>query len=151
MASSPKLYPIIQSNGRRTRGFWCTISCPWASSVLVARKVCGMLEYIRKSNASRAREVILLLCSALVRHIWSTVSSSGLHSQCNRDRELLEHIQQRATKLFNSLEHLLQGKGAGPVQPQEKKTQRGLHQCLSLSAGRASRGWRQALLRGAKQ
>jgi len=36
---------------------------------------------IRKGIAKRSKEVILHLCSALVRHIWSAQSRSGLASK----------------------------------------------------------------------
>jgi len=43
-----------------------------------------ILGCFRKSTASRLRDMILLLCSALLRHIWSAVSSSRLPSTTER-------------------------------------------------------------------
>lgn len=49
--------------------------------------------------------MILPLCSALARHIWSAGSSVGVPSTGERD--ILERLQSRTTKMFEKLEHLL--------------------------------------------
>ena len=80
-----------------------------------------ILGCINRSMASRAREAILPLCSALVWphleyciHMWSP--------QYRRDMELLECIQRKATKMTQRMEHLSKDRlRAGAVQPGGEK------------------------------
>jgi len=88
---------------------------------LAAQKASCILGCIKRGMANRLREVILPFCPVLVRHhlkycvqMWSP--------HYGRDVELLGHVQWKATKMIQGMEHLpCEGKprDLGAVQPRE--------------------------------
>jgi len=73
--------------------------------VLAAQKDNHILGCIKRRVASRSKEVILPLCSPLVRpHLESCVQLWSCQHRKNTD--LLEHVQRRATKMIRGMEIL---------------------------------------------
>jgi len=72
---------------------------------LTAQKDNCVLGCIKRSVASRSREVILPLYSALMRpHLESCIQLSS--PQHTTDMDLLEQVKRRATKMIRGMEHL---------------------------------------------
>ena len=72
---------------------------------LAAQKANSILSCIKRSIAGRSKEVILPLYSALVRPCLEYCIQMG-SPQYRTDMDLLEHIQKRATKMTQGMEHL---------------------------------------------
>ena len=109
----------------------------------VAKKTNGVLGCIAQIVASRAREVILPLWSALGRpHVEHCVPFWG--PQFKNDRELLERVQGRGAKMMKGLEHPLdEGRLTDLGLFSLEKTERRSYSLLLTDACEFLKGWNQ--------
>ena len=116
----------------------------------MANKGNGIMGYIKKSIASRLREVIFTLHSAPVRpHLEYCVQFWAL--QFKKNRELLDRIQQRATVMMRSLEHPSYEERLRDLELFSlEKSGRGSYMSLQISKGLESRRCGQDLFCGAQ-
>ena len=77
---------------------------------LGAKKANGILGCIKRSAASRSREVILSP-STMPGEASPGILCPVLDSPIQKNRDLLERVQQRATKMIKGQEHLPMRKG----------------------------------------
>ncbi|TRZ13653.1 hypothetical protein HGM15179_013469 [Zosterops borbonicus] len=73
--------------------------------VLAAQKANCILGYIKRSAASKLREVIIPLCSILVRP-YLEYYFQILDPEHKKNMDQLERVQRRVTKVIRGMEHL---------------------------------------------
>ena len=76
--------------------------------------------------------MVRLWLDSMILKVFSDMSNSMIGHISKRDRDALESINWRATKMIKGLEHLLYEERlrSGTVQPREEKSERGSGQCL---------------------